>query len=72
MALVDRSTALAAAATAALTSPRVRGAIRDGAVRGLAYTMDAAEFASRAGRGAWQGAREGLEASRGAGSRTED
>jgi hypothetical protein len=66
MPLLDRSTALAAAAMAALSSPRVRETLREGAVRGLAYSMTAADALAQAGRGAWQGAREGYEASQAA------
>jgi hypothetical protein len=64
MALLDRSAAVAVVATAALSSPRVRESLREGAVRGLAYSMVAADSAVKAGRGAWRGAREGFEASR--------
>ena len=65
MAILDRGTALAAAATAALSSPAVRESLREGAVRGLEYSMVAADAAIKAGRGAWHGAREGFEESRG-------
>jgi hypothetical protein len=62
LALFDRGTALAAAATVALSSPRVREGLREGAVRGLAYSMTAADVVAKAGRGAWDGARQGFAA----------
>jgi hypothetical protein len=66
MPLLDRSTALAAAAMAALSSPRVRETLREGAVQGLAYSMTAADAIAQVGRGAWEGARDGYEASQAA------
>jgi len=57
---VDSDVAIAVAATAAVLSPKVRGALRQGAVYGLAGVLAAGDalgaFVSGVGRGVHQGA----------------
>ena len=59
---VESEVAVAAAATAALFSPRVRGLLRGGAVYGLAGLLTAGDMISSFARGAARGAGSGQEA----------
>jgi hypothetical protein len=52
---------IAAAATAVASSPRIRSAVREGAVQGLAGAMKAGEVIAGAGRGGFEGVKSGLE-----------
>lgn len=63
MALIEREAALAIAAATAATSPRAREIARQGLVYGLAGVLKAGDVAVSAGRGAYEGARAGFEAS---------
>jgi hypothetical protein len=63
MAIIEKQTgALAAAAVVAL-SPKARQIARQGAVYGLAGALKAGDVLVGAGRGAYEGARAGLEGS---------
>ena len=55
---LDSEVAVAVAATAAITSPRVRGVLRRGAVYGLAGLLTAGDMISSFARGAAQGAQQ--------------
>ena len=55
---VESEVAVAVAATAALTSPRVRGLVRRGAVYGLAGLLTAGETISSFARGVARGAQQ--------------
>ena len=55
---LDPEVAVAVAVTAALTSPRVRGLVRRGAVYGLAGLLTASDALSSFARDAAQGARD--------------
>ncbi len=57
--------AVAVGATAAVMSERVRGAIRSGAVYGLAGAFMAADAVSGAGRGGLRSAQQALSSARG-------
>jgi hypothetical protein len=55
---LDSEVAVAVAATAALTSPRVRGVLRRGAVYGVAGLLTAGDMISSFARGAARGAQQ--------------
>ena len=55
---LDSEVAVAVAATAALTSPRVRGVLRRGAVYGLAGVLTAGDMMASFARGAARGAQQ--------------
>ena len=62
---LDSEVAVAVAATAALTSPPVRGVLRRGAVYGLAGLMTVGEMTSSFARGAVRGAQQTASAANG-------
>jgi hypothetical protein len=59
MALIEKEAGLAAVAVAAAVSPRVRGALRQGAVYGLAGAMKAGDVVVSTAKGAARGAQAG-------------
>jgi uncharacterized protein (DUF1786 family) len=61
----DSKVAIAVAATAAVTSPRVRGVLRRGAVYGVAGTIMAGDAVSAAARGVRHGARQAADSAGG-------
>ncbi len=63
--LVDSKVALAVAATTVVTSPRVRGVLRRGAVYGVAGTIMAGDAVSAAARGVRHGARQAADSAGG-------
>jgi hypothetical protein len=63
---LDTEVAVAVAATAALTSPRVRGVVRRGAVYGLAGLLMAGDTIASFARGAAQGVRQTASSATGA------
>lgn len=60
MGLLDTEVGVAVAATAAVLSPRTRGAMRKGAAYGLAGALKAGDVVVSTTRGAVRGAREGI------------
>ena len=62
---LDSEVAVAVAATAAITSPRVRGVLRRGAVYGLAGLLTAGEMTSSFARGAVRGVQQTASAANG-------
>ena len=62
---LDSEVAVAVAATAALTSPPVRGVLRRGAVYGLAGLLSVGDMTSSFARGAVRGAQQTASAANG-------
>jgi hypothetical protein len=65
MALIEKEAGLAAVAVAAAVSPRVRGALRQGAVYGLAGAMKAGDVVVSTAKGAARGAQAGVSGENG-------
>jgi hypothetical protein len=65
MALLEKEAGVAAVAVAAAVSPRVRGALRQGAVYGLAGVMRAGDIVVSTAKGAARGAQAGVSGENG-------